>query len=575
MQQSSFEAKKPQRTIRWAQDAAERLNGAHALDWLYRELPLSQDNSHITQMALRKLGLAYELASGAVENIPSSGPLIIICNHPYGLSDSLILLDLLLRVRPDLKLFSNTLLQRVQGLAPVVQAVHEAPSKSAQAQYMSKIRASVQHIKSGGALLLFPARRPSYPNIHEKQVCDPAWSGTAAALMRLTQANVLPLYIEGAATWPTQLAHLLNLQSVFAPRLLLNQRNQQRQLHIGSAVAAKEVIRLQPRAQTAYLRLLTDSLKRQPGDVTQQDSEVAVADTQSATDMANEIAAFPPSCCLGEQGDIAVYMAKSTRIPKILLEIGRLRELSFRQVKEGSGKALDLDRYDEHYQHLFLWHKPSQSIIGAYRIGFTEELVRQHGVSGLYAHSLFSFDEKLLNYIGPALEMGRSFVRPEWQRNFRSLRLLWSGIAAVLDRNPEIRCLFGPVSISASYSRMGRTLMQAALSTHHSDEKLQNLVRPRTPLNSTPTSKQSHQVISALSEPALLSRVIARIERGSGLPVLVRQYLDLKGRFAGFNVDALFANALDGLVFVKVEDIPPATRAKFSNLSAISKSKDQ
>ena len=555
----------------WPARLAPKLTGLAALDEVYRQRPAALNPAQFSRYALQQLNLSYTLKSGG--DIPPDGGLIVICNHPHGLSDQLVLIDLLLSQRQDLLVFGEHPLAQVDELAALFSP---APITTAGAA-----RSALRHLKSGGVLLLFPAGKPSRLDWHDRRVRDPRWSGIAALLARRSAAPVLPMYIEGRASLPLLLADSLRLRRVFTAQELLSQRNQHMSLHLGQAIGRNELQRLAPQAQTAYLRLLCENLKRRaevsgaatavsqarakPAPIMQPRVMQPLADAIASNVMAAEIEALPESSLLCEQGELAVYIAGAQQIPSLLEEIGRLRELSYRQVQEGTGKARDLDKYDAHYQHLFIWHREKLEIVGAYRIGFSEDLIRQGGLSALYTHSLFQYQHALFDHLGPALEMGRSFVAPQWQRNFRPLKLLWAGISVLLDTRPEIRCLFGPVSISASYSRTSRALMQAALSSHHSDPQLQTLVQPRTPMAKQREARETREIVAALSDPAALSRLVARIDNGTGMPVLVRQYLELKGRFAGFNVDADFADTLDGLVFVQVKNIPAATRSKLAS----------
>ena len=247
-------------------------------------------------------------------------------------------------------------------------------------------------------------------------------------------------------------------------------------------------------------------------------------------------------------------------------EIGRLREWAFRLVGEGTGRASDLDAFDAHYQQLFVWHHGERKLLGAYRLGFTADIAAQQGVAWLYTHTLFDYDASLLAQLGPALEMGRSFVHPEFQGSSRALRLLWAGIALVLERHPEIACLFGPVSISPRYSALGRSLMMTTLQLHHMDPQLRGLIRARRAPQGLvgPLARRVTEASAGLGDPSRLSRVLERIERGMGLPMLIKYYIELRGRFAAFSVDSAFNQTLDGLVFVRVADIPQRFRAKLT-----------
>ena len=279
-----------------------------------------------------------------------------------------------------------------------------------------------------------------------------------------------------------------------------------------------------------------------------------------------DIAQLPKQARLLAVGDFEVYCANAPCLPHALQEIGRLRELSFRAEGEGTGRPLDVDHYDELYQHLLLWHPPSQQLVGAYRLGDTTELLAKYGTRGLYTHSLFAFGPELFEPLGPSLEMGRSFVRPEWQGSTRALRLLWAGIAVLLEQRPHISCLFGPVSVSPRFSEFGRLLIMSTLQLHHTDPQLQRLISARNaPVNgSQDLHKAARQASQALADPVQLSKFLQHAEPGMPLPMLIKHYIELKGRFAGFNVDAAFNGTLDGLVFVRVQDIPAKMRARLT-----------
>ena len=286
--------------------------------------------------------------------------------------------------------------------------------------------------------------------------------------------------------------------------------------------------------------------------------------------LSQDVQALTTADCLMVIGDYAVYCASAAKLPAVLREIGRLREWAFRGVGEGTGKALDLDHYDPHYQHLFVWSHSKQEVLGAYRIAFTEDVVGQHGVDALYTHSLFDFEAALFDRLGPSMEMGRSFVHPQWQGNTRVLRLLWAGISILLDRHPAVRHLFGPVSISPQFSDVGRFLIMTALQLHHMDADLKSLVRPRHVLSHANFAAEQRltDISAGLSDPSRLSRFLQRLERGMKLPMLIKHYIELKGRFAGFSVDHSFNGTLDGLVFVRVQDISTKMRLRLTGLRA-------
>lgn len=545
----------------WASRLAERASGLARIADLYARRPPALAPAAFIRFALEQVDLRWQLASGELDRLPAAGALIVIANHPFGAADGLVLADLLLRRRRDVLLLANRWLAGLPELAPLVAPVDVFRAGAS----LAGVRQALRHLDAGGALVVFPAGEVSRWQWSSRRVADPRWADSVAMLARRSGAPVLPVRIEGRAEWRSIAAGILHprLRTACLARDLLRLQGRRLPVHLGEPVAADEIGALDPAAQTAFLRLLTYSLggRRAPAPPPPRQP---VAAAVPVARLVAEVAGLPPSARLCAAGTLEVYCAQAEQIPAVLDEIGRLRELSFRAVDEGSGRARDLDRFDADYAHLFVWDAARGDVVGAYRLGYTETLRRSRGLAGLYTHTLFDYGPELLDRIGPALELGRSFVRSEWQRNFRALRLLWSGIATILDREPGLRCLFGPVSISPRYSAAGQALIRAALRAHHSDPGLAALVRPRTPPREPPGAPEVRQVGSALADSARLSRVLARLERGAGLPVLVRHYLDLNGRFAGFNVDADFGGTLDGLVFVDVADIPARVRAKFA-----------
>lgn len=284
----------------------------------------------------------------------------------------------------------------------------------------------------------------------------------------------------------------------------------------------------------------------------------------SSDSLATEILGLPHSSRLLQVTDYAVYCVRFADAPNVMREIARLREHAFRAVGEGTGLALDTDSFDVHYHHLFVWSVTSKQVVGAYRLGMVDELLSEHGIDGLYSHTLFDFDPALFERIGSSIELGRSFVRKEWQGGTRVLRLLWAGIGLILDRSPQIETLFGAVSVSSAYSQLSRWLIMFALRQHHTDSTLGAFVQPRN-MPPGPDAALSQRIVSVsagLADPVRLSRILRFLERGAGLPMLIKHYIELKGRFAAFNVDADFNEALDGLVFVRAQDIPAKLRER-------------
>ena len=272
--------------------------------------------------------------------------------------------------------------------------------------------------------------------------------------------------------------------------------------------------------------------------------------------MALEVARLPACSLLATSGELSAYLASAQEIPAVLGEIGRLRELTFRVAGEGTGKSIDVDIFDSHYLHLFIWNQSQREIAGAYRLAGTDTVRGKFGIQGLYTGTLFKYGDEFLDCMGPALELGRSFVRIEYQKGFAPLLLLWKGIGKFVAQNPQYKVLFGPVSISNQYQSTSRRLMVSFLERYVSLKEWAGLVSSRNPFRSRDTQRRE------LPEAALdlddLSAAVSDLEPGQpGLPVLLRQYLRLGGKLLGFNVDPQFANALDGLIVVDLTKTEP------------------
>ena len=266
----------------------------------------------------------------------------------------------------------------------------------------------------------------------------------------------------------------------------------------------------------------------------------------------NEIAQLPLSQKLVESREFTVYTATSGQIPALMMEIGRLREVTFRAAGEGTGRAYDIDSYDSYYDHLFLWSNLNQELAGAYRIGRVDEILAEHGVQGLYTSSLFRYDPELFRRIGPALELGRSFICEAYQKQYSSLLVLWKGIAEYVAQRPETAVLLGAVSVSNNYHAISRELLVRYFETRSESDELERFLKPRMPFRARRIPSSDIRVIaSALRTVEDVSEPISDIELDhKGVPILFRQYLKLGGRLLGFNVDPSFSDVVDGLVLV-------------------------
>jgi len=286
--------------------------------------------------------------------------------------------------------------------------------------------------------------------------------------------------------------------------------------------------------------------------------------------LARELAQLPADRCLAENGDLRVFLVRANETPNLMQELGRLREVTFRAAGEGTGKRRDLDRFDRHYMHLLLWNGKTQQLIGAYRAGSTPQILGAHGLAGLYTSTLFRYDPRLFEKIGPALELGRSFVRPEYQRQYAPLLLLWKGIARLIAMHPEHAVLFGAVSISNDYNQASREMIYRFFESRIMDDELAAMVEPRRPFRPPLIRRwDCRAMCHALRDLDQLSEPITDVEAdGKGLPILLRQYAKIGGKLLGFNVDRKFSNVLDGLVVVDLRHTAAAVLDRYMGRDA-------
>ena len=288
-----------------------------------------------------------------------------------------------------------------------------------------------------------------------------------------------------------------------------------------------------------------------------------IADATPVDLLCREIADLPADALLVQQDNLQTFIAHAPQIPRVLREIGRLRELTFRSVGEGTGKRLDIDEFDAHYQHLFVWNKAKREVVGSYRLGRTDEVLKRLGTRGLYTSTLFQYKRRLLEEMGPALEMGRSFIRFEYQRNFSPLLLLWKGIGTYCVKHPRYKTLFGPVSISNEYQGASRQIMVAFLKMHEYLPGLAKWVKPRTPFRAADLGAWADDD-AQMRDIDHVSDVIADLENSEkGVPILLKQYLRMGGKLLGFNVDPDFADVVDGLILVDLTKTDPRVLSRY------------
>ncbi len=545
--------------------AVERLFKLDRLYSLYEQARRGGPERTIFDRLLESLGVQARVEARDLERIPRTGPVVAVANHPFGLLEGPILGSLLPRVRSDVRIFANTVLGAMPEIARHCILVNPFGGAEASRANAQALREAIDWLKQGGMLVVFPAGEVAHVAPGAWAITDPAWNPAAARLIRLTGATAIPFYFGGANSALFQLLGLVHprLRTALLPHEFLNKRRATVELRIGHSTPAQALRSFADAAAlTAHLRERVYLLARRgdrrlprlvhPRPEVRPLTPVAAAEPAA---LADDVARLPEERCLASHGPLAAFVGTAAELPSVLAEIGRLREIAFRRAGEGSGLERDLDRFDSYYEHLFLWNRERQEIAGAYRFGATEEIVAARGVAGLYTHTVFSYGRAFLTRLGPALELGRSFVHPDYQKSYAPLLLLWKAIGALVAARPEAKTLFGAVSISNDYQTASRRLIADYLEDAALAPELSRLVRPRRPFRRMPPAMRPAARPADLDE---LSAWVADLETdGKGVPVLLRQYLNLGARVVAFNVDRRFSNALDGLVVVDLTRTPP------------------
>jgi putative hemolysin len=531
---------------------------------LYQRVRESSDGFRLENLlAEMRVELRVDAADSA--RIPAMGPVVVVANHPYGVLDGAILTVLLTRVRPDVKVMTNSLLGDVPELQQHCIFVDPFQTDRSVEANRRALKEALGWLQRGGMLAVFPAGEVSHMQLPQAQIADPVWNQTAIRLMRRTGASALPVYFCGRNSVGFQLLGMIHprLRTAFLLQEFLQQEGKAVEVRVGSGITNDSIAGLSDDGQAIeYLRWRTYLLGRRRKPETSWPTAMRakivlrtqepVAPAVPAEWLAEELARLPQDRCLVENSDMAVYRVAASEGPRLLEELGRLREVTFRAAGEGSGKRRDLDRFDHYYWHLLLWHKSKRELVGAYRAGYTAEILAQHGLHGLYTSTLFRYDLRLFERLGPAIELGRSFVRPEYQRQYAPLLLLWKGIARLVAEHPETPVLFGAVSISNDYCPASREMIYRFFEARMRGDELAGMVEPRSPFRPVRLRPwDCRAMCRALRDLDDLSQPIGDVEiDGKGLPILLRQYAKVGGKLLGFNVDRTFSNVLDGLVVV-------------------------
>jgi putative hemolysin len=563
-----------QKVYPWLEPPLERLLAIRQINSLYAQLDRTNDSHSFLDQLLKALKVKHLVSDIDFGKIPKTGPVIVVANHPFGMIEGIILAQLLSSVRRDVRILANVLLGTVQPMRDLLIMTDPFEKPESLKSNYKALKQGIQWLKQQGMLVVFPAGEVAHWHLSRRSVTDPKWHDTVARLVKLSGAPVLPIFFNGGNNALFQLLGLVHpfLRTMMLPQQLVNKQHKIIEARIGNLIPFRKLNEFDDYpAMTEFLRARTYLLKHGTNPRKKLKKFTPVSGQQpvfapvDSWVLAQEVGQLPPDQHLLTSGACSVFYARSTQIPHLLQEIGRLREVTFRAVGEGTGKTIDLDEFDAFYFHLFIWQNEKQEVVGAYRIGASEEILPERGQNGFYTSTLFHLKPRLLEQIRPALELGRSFIRLEYQRHFTSLLLLWQGISHFVSQRPEYKNLFGPVSISNDYTPASRQLLISFLKMNNYLPEMAKFVKPKTPPKHKHLKEFAGRKTSlAVDDLKEVSELISNIEKDcKGVPILIKQYLKMGGKLLGFNIDRTFGNVVDGLILVDLTQTDPKALERY------------
>ncbi|MCB9425935.1 MAG: lysophospholipid acyltransferase family protein [Flavobacteriales bacterium] len=517
--------------------------------------------------------IQFEIPESDLKRLPKSGPFVTVSNHPLGAIDGILLLKLLLEHNSDYKVMANFLLHRIDPLKSCIIPVNPFEDHKHVKSSVGGIKDALRHLSEGKPLGVFPAGEVS-TFLEGDAIVDRPWEESAIRLIKKAKVPVIPIYFHASNS--SFFYKMVRWNPIFRTALLpsqvLSQKSRTIKIRIGKPISLKEQEEYKDvQEYSNFLRRKTYMLAKA---FEKKEEEEDVNGTQS---LANPKSIVEPGSSstlqtevdkLRENGNrllqsknYEVYFAEAKAIPQILHEIGRLREITFREIGEGTNESIDIDRFDNFYHHLFLWDVDAKIIAGAYRMGLGKTIFEKYGIRGFYLNDLFRFEPELYNMMAESIEMGRAFVVKEYQQKPMPLFLLWRGILHITLRYPEHKYLIGGVSISNQFSDFSKSLMIEFMKSHFYDPYVAQYVHPKKEYKVKLKDADKDFVFNE-SEADLdkFDKVIDELEPGNlRLPVLIKKYIKQNAKVVAFNVDPLFNNAIDGLFYIKIADIPEST----------------
>ena len=501
----------------------------------------------------------YAVSSNDLQNIPTSGKVVIIANHPLGGLDALCLLRLIGQIRKDVKIVANDFLAGFDALNSLIITIDNYKLK----QSKSDIKKIYEALNNEEALIIFPAGEVSRATT--KGIKDPTWNKGFLNFAQNTNSPILPIFLDAKNSKTFYTISVINktFSTLLLSHEMFNKKSKRINIKIGQIIPNENIAPkgIDKKFLLNLYRKHLYGLKK--GKKSFFETQSAIAHPVNRLDLVNEL---KKSKLIGQTSDgKKIYLYDYTEDSIVLKELGRLREISFRKVGEGVNKKRDTDKYDIYYQHIILWDENDLEIVGSYRVGNSDFIFKNIGVKGFYSNTLFKYNEEFTPYLKDSIELGRSFVQPKYWGT-RALDYLWFGIGAYLKNNPNIKYMFGPVSISASLPTVAKDMMIFYYSHYYGQNE--DLIEAKTPYsysNNLSEIKQIFDLNDKKKDFKFLKSTLSNI--GVSIPTLYKQYSELSEengvKFLGFNVDNDFGDCIDGFILVEVAKIKDSARQRY------------
>ena len=513
---------------------------------------------------LENMNITINVAPEQLENIPKEGGFVLVSNHPFGGIEGVMLLSAIAKVRPDFKVMANFILSHIPNLKECFFAVNPFEKNPEWKSSVGGIKGAIQHIAAGNGLGVFPAGEVSRYHGHDYPE-DLPWSTSIARIIKNAGVPVIPVFWEGRNSklfYKVDKIHNM-LGTARLTKELINKHDTSFNLQIGKPILPSEVAQYEnPKELAAYLRSRSYALEANiPAKVVEK-KEVKQDKIDAPTDlslMLAELESIREKSFLYSTVNFDCYLADYEDIPNIMHEIARLREEAFRAIGEGTGKSLDQDEFDKYFKQMFLWDNVKQKIAGCYRLGIGSEIVPKMGIKGFYVSTLVNIDESFSDKLSHTIELGRSFVTLDYQKEVLPMMLLLRGLSDVVVRYPQINHFIGPVSISAWYPKFYLSLIARFVAENHAiEDELKDKVTPKTPFVPDFLKVDSDALLKHnMGSVEKFDKFLLRLSNGEyRLPTLYKKYLKLNAKFLCFNVDPDFNDTLDSLLFLTFTDFP-------------------